>query len=1122
MSTTTKRPSAALWDALLVAGGPAAAFRLLGQIDRREDWSRPPAAPASSSTGSGWDAAPAGPDAPLPHHLAEWVDGSAVAPQLAAANLQTLAGNAVLEALAGDRLAELGGWASQYATGRVSRLLEPLESAAAGGWWCSGLDPLADWAPLGWGCFKPDTARLERRDDGRQRARKYEHPIGLGARLFWLRVPAVVADRIAKRFGLDLPAAVAADADGTAGAFWRWWAQTRALPLLLTEGAKKAAALLSAGLPAVAAPGIWNPAPRNPATGRPELLPELASQPLKGRRCWVLYDWSESEQGRRDVARAGYRVGRLLAAAGGEVLVGACPGPHKGADDHLAAGGSWEQLAAALAPLAPEPVLPWLRAADHVAPAGQWLGVAAPIPTPQQAPLVAVRGSMGSGKTEAVAAALAPLAADGVPVLMPSHRQALGQAAAERMGVPWCPEPGSDERQQGVAGCWDSWCPDSGLKISPTGWSGGVMVLDEVAQALEHLLLSTGTALADRRAAVLRTAAEQLPRQQQVIALDAQLPDWAVTLLERLTGRRAHVIASSHQPMLGRALHAPGGFTNPAAAADAFRAKWAELVAAGRPFLCWTSAQRAGSRNAPQNLAELHRRRVPDARLLVIDSTTPAAAAELAADPDGVAERYDAIYCSPSISSGISFQRWRPAAVIALAGGRIAPEHAAQALARVRCPEVPAWLFAPEAAPGGALRVGSGATDPAELLHHLQAIGDPLFGVLESAGDPWLQAWAELGAHRNRQRFAYRATIGALLAREGWEVDACAKDLTTSVDDVPLAEVNAQLGKDEEAIRDYFRSFDALLERRKAAKTASEELEAIAAESLAAEDAAVIGAERLSELEADKLARRRHLNPPERAALDRHRLSERWALGDTAPTLELLEAERDGLRDRLRMGWLLTTAEALALVPHHDQLQIAALDPTGRPFAPDRLRVALSQRVAALQMLGTAEQPNMLPQLLERFAAGEVIAANDPAVTALHVAATANRAALAAALGVSPGVLPTGTLRTLLRACGWELQRSGRIKARGEDRDAYTYRAQRVALPTGVDAEALAAVWLEQLRNPPRSSGAKTAPIQIPYREQKSPTPPPGGLPAPPRPWPLAPAVLIPWRPRPPAALTAA
>ena len=112
-----------------------------------------------AATGSGWDAAQ-GPDTTAAHHLSEWVTGSAVDPALAAANVQSLRGWPVLEALAGDRLEQLGGWAQQYATGPVARLLEPLEPiAAAGGWWCSGLDPLADWAPMGWGCFKSDAPR---------------------------------------------------------------------------------------------------------------------------------------------------------------------------------------------------------------------------------------------------------------------------------------------------------------------------------------------------------------------------------------------------------------------------------------------------------------------------------------------------------------------------------------------------------------------------------------------------------------------------------------------------------------------------------------------------------------------------------------------------------------------------------------------------------------------------------------------------------------------------------------------------------------------------------------------------------------------------------------------------
>ena len=157
---------------------------------------RPPVAGPLAAIGSGWDAAQ-GPDVAATHHLSEWVTGSAVHPALAAANVATLQGAPALEALAGDRLEQLGGWAQQYATGPVSRLLRPLEPiAAAGGWWCSGLDPLADWAPMGWGCFKPDRPRLESRDGKGPRARKYEHPIAAPARSFWLRVPPAVAQRV--------------------------------------------------------------------------------------------------------------------------------------------------------------------------------------------------------------------------------------------------------------------------------------------------------------------------------------------------------------------------------------------------------------------------------------------------------------------------------------------------------------------------------------------------------------------------------------------------------------------------------------------------------------------------------------------------------------------------------------------------------------------------------------------------------------------------------------------------------------------------------------------------------------------------------------------------------------
>lgn len=1080
----------------------------------------------------------------LPHHWGE-LERSGIAPDVAAANVCSwgpgtdrhweteraeLIAHARLLIQTGSTTASGHPQAQPgHLADRLIRLQQRYRHLSGGGW-RSMSEPLEGVPPFDQ--WKPDQPRP--RADRPGRVIRYEAPPSFpgGGGLLLPRVPNRCWALICDRHGLPFPD----DATRAAG-FWPWAAATPALPVVICEGWKKALALLTIGRAAVALPGVQM-GRRVGADGTDRLIPALRALSARhgrrrcsfptadGRRWLIAFDAEARPATAAKVAAAAGALARCLRGAGGRVEIARLPllpGTDKtGADDLLAEAGP-EALERALGETAPRPVLPKLRAADVVAPAGAWLGDAAPYPASEAAGLVVVQAPMGCGKTRAAATALAPLQAVGVPILLPSHRQALGQAAAAAVGVPWCPEPSDDlerrgQRLQGIAACLDSWCPSSRLQITGDGWSGGVMVADELMQQLEHLLASTGTALGDsRRVAVLQTLAEQLPRLRQVIAMDAQLADWGVRLLERLTGRRAWLIRSEHRPMAGRPLHCPEG-----PPADGFRVKLAELIDAAEPggsLLVWSSAQRAGMRNAAQTLAEWHRQHrrpralapalavalgtaqgpalAPGLALAlaahhradlidVIDSTTPELAAQLAADPDRFAEQRIAeakrqgvawvLYCSPAISSGISFERWRPTAVIAMAGGRIAPEHAAQALARVRCPEVPAYLFAPERCPGAALRVGSGATDPAQLIRDLRAVSDPLLGLLEAAGadGAWLEAWADLAAVRNRQRHAYRASLAALLVAEGWELQA-----TEAAPDPQAAAVLA------------------------------EQLAEVAAAALAAEDAALLEAEPLTTAEAAELARRRTLEPAERAALARHRLAERWALGAAAPTPELLEADRDGLAERLRLGWLLTTPEAMALIPGHDQQRIAALAPGAQPFAPDRLRVALAPRVAALQALG-------VPRLLERLAGGETIAATDPAVLQLHTLATAHRGQLLTALGVSPRKLPSGTLRALLEAIGWKLEKAGRIKARGGERDAYTYRAQRLALPAGVDPEALAAAWLEALRRPPVPAGAKTPPIQNPYRGKKSPTPPPGPPPPPRISWPAAAVVPIPWAAGPP------
>jgi hypothetical protein len=1064
----------------------------------------------------------------LPQHWAE-LQASAIAPDVAAANVASWGPgtdrhweNERAELVAHGRLAiqTRSTTASGHPQSQAGHLDDRLISLGrryqhlqAGGWrsLSAGLSDLPTFDQ-----WKPASAR--QRLDKLGQAIKYEAPPGFpdGGGLLLPHVPERCWELIADRQGLPRP-----DAAALAAGFWPWALATPGLQLLICEGWKKCLAAVSVGWAAVALPGVTM-GRRVGAHGSPPRL--IAALKLLGapKRPWLIaFDAERKPATAEKVGAAAGKLAQALRAAGGRPEI-AClpllPGTDKtGLDDLLAAAGP-EALDRALANTGPHPVLPLQRSADVMAKAGAYLADAAPIPAPAVAPLVILSAAMGAGKTQAIAAHLAPLAAVGVPVLMPSHRKALGQAAAEAIGVPWRPLPGTDERWQGVAACWDSWRPSSALQLSATGWAGAVLVADEWAQAVEHLLLSSGTTLAGYRAEVLRTAAEQLPRTLQVIAAEAGMPAWAVALLETLTGRRAHVIDSAARPMAGRPLHAPEGFKQPQAAALAFKARWAELVAAGDPFLCWTSSQKGEFANSAQQLAALHHQKrrktastfapavaaalagdsiAPRLRLAlataapefsdlitVLDSTTPELAAAVAADPDGWAERRTAealalgvswaLYCTPAISSGLSWARWRPAAVIAYAGGRVAPEHVAQAMARVRCPEVPAYLYAAERCPGAALRVGSGATDPAQLIADLRAVADPLYGQLADADaeGAWLAAWAELGAQRNRQRFAYRASIAGLLEREGWELQAPGPEPCPAAGAVAAAALKAAAN----AYRD-------------------------------AADQAVIEARPLTDQEAAELAQCRRLEPLDQAALKRHRLAERWGLEGGPPTQAVIEADRDGLRDQLRLGWLLTTPEALALVPNHDQAAISALDPAGRPFAPDRLRVAIGQQLSALQALG-------LPQLLERFAAGEVIASTDPAVIDLHTTATTHRAQLAQAAGLSPAALPTGTLRALLAACGWRLEQAGRIKARGTDRDAYTYRAQRLALPAGVDAAALAAAWLAELGGP--ITGAKSSPMEILCRGEKSPTPAPPPLPSPIWRHLQARAVAIPW-PAPPA-----
>ena len=331
-----------------------------------------------------------------------------------------------------------------------------------------------------------------------EKAIKYEapprFPDGGGALL--PRVPERCWKLICQRHGIPFP-----DAATVAGGFWPWALATPSLPLLICEGWKKALAALSAGHAAVALPGVQM-GRRIAPDGSERLIPALEAL-APGRPLLVVFDADRKESAARKVGASAGALAGCLRAAGGKPSIARrplLPGEEKtGLDDLWVAGGP-EALDRALADVGPRPVLPPLRPADRTAPAGVFLSKACPIPSPEEAPLVVLQAAMGAGKTRAIEEALSPLQLEGLSILMPSHRTALGHALAGRVGLPWRAMPGSDERLQGVAACLDSWCPDARLRITGETGSEGVLVLDEWMQQAEHLILGNGTTLTDRTA----------------------------------------------------------------------------------------------------------------------------------------------------------------------------------------------------------------------------------------------------------------------------------------------------------------------------------------------------------------------------------------------------------------------------------------------------------------------------------------------------------------------------------------------------------------------------------------------------------------------------------------------
>ncbi|BAY95985.1 MULTISPECIES: plasmid replication protein, CyRepA1 family [unclassified Tolypothrix] len=583
-------------------------------------------------------------------------------------------------------------------------------------WWCSGIDPLNDESPMQWGCMKPNHPR---RDPNKvHKVIKYEHPLRVPTRAFFLAVPDEIWEVVAARYEKTI-----SDEDKTNG-FWHWvWKYN--IPLVICEGAKKAGALLTLGYAAIALPGV-NGGYRSPKDefgqpiGEKHLIPDLQHFATLGRKFIICFDHDTKPETIQRVNIAIAQTTKLLTKCGCQVLVTEWSYPEKGIDDLIVARGSdvaHEVIRQALT-LEQWQVKGYSLLSYNAAQTinQRYLGE---LLIPDDAKLILLKSPKGSGKTESFVPIVSEAISNGQPVLLLSHRVQLAQALADRLGIPYITEVRNSETGilLGFALCVDSLHPNGQAKFNAIHWREPLVIIDESEQVIWHLL-SANTDVKKHRVEVLNQLSQLFknalaPGRGRIIVADADLSDLSAEMVMGLAETKVTpwVVVNNWKGQPWNIYH-----YNQTTPVNWLAALEAHIADGGKPFIA-LDCQKAKSKWGTKVLEARLKKQFPDSKILRIDSET-------ILDPEkeayGCIERlnkvlleYDIVLASPSIGTGVSIDIRKHFTSVWGCFMGVAPENATrQAIARVR-EDVPRHLWV---ARHGLGKIGNGAMNLKSLL----------------------------------------------------------------------------------------------------------------------------------------------------------------------------------------------------------------------------------------------------------------------------------------------------------------------------------------------------------------------------------------------------------------------
>lgn len=1020
-------------------------------------------------------------------HWDEWVNCSAVDPELTALNVESLTGVSGYEYLL---------YASNIPRRNDGRLtdhwLKKYRHLEDGGWWCGTvLDPL-------WGCFKPNQPR---RNPDNKKLIKYEHPPRVSTGIFALKVPLSLWQRIAERHNIAMPKGLeraegrgqraegeireegqrtgrgtgknglshpplhptpylpasfgqeqaefrptssllpsascllpsSSNADELYHLFWKWVLAHPEIPIVITEGAKKAAVLLTAGYVAIALPGIFN-GYRQPQddmgqpTGSISLIPHLAQFATKGRTLYFAFDSDQKPTTVTNLRTAISQTGWLLEQQGCQVrVIEWNPELGKGVDD-LIVGHGIEAFDAAYKAAKPLAVwkankLSFLTYEPTVRVNCRYLNN---IPLPTDAKIIALKAPKGTGKTELISEWVEKATYKGQWVLVLTHRIQLGEALCQRFGIPYVTELKDSETGAvfGYGLCIDSLHPKSQARFHAQNWEDGVVILDEAEQVLWHMLNSS--TCQSERVPILKSfktlIQNVLTSDGQVILSDADLTDVSIDYIKQLAqvSTTPFIIQNDWKPS-GWQVSQYSGRSPTSLIAGLL----AHIQEGGKPMVC-VSGQKRKSKWSTTTLERFLQDRFPDKRILRIDS-------ESVSDPNHPAyccisklneilAGYDIVIASPSIETGVSIDiTGHFTSVWGISYGITPVTSFLQSLSRVRA-DVPRHIWV---ARRGLGVIGNGSSSINSLLAsqnkltkaNIQLLQKAGFDALDCGGVfPFLQesfiTWAKMATRINATMPCYGEAVVEALKAEGHTVLAVSDD-----QDVPLTLEMIKEGIAQTRDANY-----------------KAEMEAISQ------------AASIDEQQYEVLKDQRAKTQGERRSERKHSLELRYGIDVSS---ELVAMDDAGLYPKLRLLYFLSLGREYLRDRDKRAAQAQVDTGDGDVWQPDFNASQMGLRVVAFDKLGITP---LLSQL------GRELRDSDPDVKAIAAHAQSIAWQVKAILGLSVGKkeAPIRIVGRLLGLAGVRLE-----YVRREGSREHRERVYRLVVPSD-GREEIFQVWFER------------------------------------------------------------